>query len=274
MDTSKVWFVRGASKGLGLSFLKKLINFTAKTLLFVVLSNFTHFAFSQEIGDIADNLDVSGAVSITNKGISIIPSLTLGKPAAVFDLSIGKRIRFEPQFRFSLEGKPWSFLFWWRYEVLRTNKLRLNIGSHPAISFKSFPISSNGVSKEITEARRFLAGELNSSYSVMNNINVGIYYLYSYGFEEAVPDNTHYISFKGNISNINLFYDLFLTISPQIYYLKIDENVGYYIASSFRLGKRNFPLSLSSIFNKTIQTDILASPNFLWNVSLNYSFDL
>jgi len=37
---------------------------------------------------------------------------TLGKPAAIFDLSVGnERLAFEPQFRFSLEGKPWSFIF-------------------------------------------------------------------------------------------------------------------------------------------------------------------
>jgi hypothetical protein len=54
---------------------------------------------------------VSGAVSVTNKGISLIPSFTLGRPAAIFDLAVRKGdLGFEPQFRFGLDGKPWSFL--------------------------------------------------------------------------------------------------------------------------------------------------------------------
>jgi hypothetical protein len=61
-------------------------------------------------------------VSVTAKGISTIPSFTLGKPAVIFDVAMGTRkLSFESQFRFSLEGKPWSFLFWWRYKLLTTD---------------------------------------------------------------------------------------------------------------------------------------------------------
>jgi hypothetical protein len=44
-------------------------------------------------------------------------------------MAIGKRKpSFEPQFRFSLEEKPWSFLFWWRYQVLTTHQFQIKIG--------------------------------------------------------------------------------------------------------------------------------------------------
>ena len=66
-----------------------------------------------------------GAVTIQSKGISTIPNLTLGKPALVFDMSVGKKLTFEPQFRFPLEGKPWAMVFWWKYNTLISNKLRL-----------------------------------------------------------------------------------------------------------------------------------------------------
>ena len=62
---------------------------------------------------------ISGAVAVTQNGFSILPMFTLGKPAAIFDLSVGSdRIAFEPQFRFSLEGRPWSFIFWFRYKAV------------------------------------------------------------------------------------------------------------------------------------------------------------
>lgn len=57
------------------------------------------------------SVNVAGTVSVTNNGISIVPALSLDKPATIFNLSVGNRFRFEPEFRFSMEGEPWSFLF-------------------------------------------------------------------------------------------------------------------------------------------------------------------
>jgi hypothetical protein len=80
-------------------------------LLFVLLSLF-HFSFPQKTDSTKIARHIGGAVTVTNNGISLIPNFTLGKPAAIFDLSVGgKKLSFEPQFRFALEGKPWSFIF-------------------------------------------------------------------------------------------------------------------------------------------------------------------
>ena len=78
----------------------------------------------EALGDsIQTTYHISGAASATNNGISLLPMFTLGKPAAIFDLSVGnERLAFEPQFRFSLEGKPWSFIFWFRYKAVNTSR--------------------------------------------------------------------------------------------------------------------------------------------------------
>ena len=66
-------------------------------------------------------------ITVTNKGISTIPNLTLGKPAVLFDFVIGgDRLSFEPSFRFAMEGKPWSFLFWWRYKLVESGKMHFH----------------------------------------------------------------------------------------------------------------------------------------------------
>ena len=89
-------------------------------------------------------------MTVTNNGISFIPSFNLGKPAAIFDLTMGgKKLSFEPQFRFALEGKPWSILFWWRYKLLNTDKFQIGLGAHPALSFSGIiPLLSMVFSKE------------------------------------------------------------------------------------------------------------------------------
>lgn len=63
-----------------------------------------------------------------------------------------------------------------------------------------------------------------------------------------------------------------MRFSPQVYYLNQDKEDGFYITSTLAFTKRRFPLSVMAIFNKTIETDITGSKDFVWNVSLVYSF--
>ncbi len=84
-----------------------------KAVVFVVFLLLTHFSFSQTIDSTKSIGYFGGAVSVTNNGISLVPTFSLGKPAVIFDMVVGKRkLSFEPQLRFALDGKPWSFLFW------------------------------------------------------------------------------------------------------------------------------------------------------------------
>jgi hypothetical protein len=244
-----------------------------KALLFFVLLNPTQFSFSQEIGNTKPINHFGGAASVTNNGISLLPTFSLGKPAAIFDMSVGRKLRFEPQFRFALEGKPWSFIFWWRYELLKTGKFQIAAGAHPAVTFKTVAASTNGVSKEMIAAQRYWAGELSPNYLLAKNISVGSYYLYSHGMEKDAIRNTHFLTLRSNFSNLKLSNQFFMRLTPQFYYLKMDKQDGFYFTSTLTLVRRNVPLSISSIINKTIQTTISASKDFVWNVTLIYSFN-
>ncbi len=243
--------------------------------LFLLLSCFAPFALSQDAESTLASHDVKGAVSMTNKGISTIPSFTLGKPAVVFDMSMGTgKLSFEPTLRFALEGKPWTFLFWWRYKVLEANKFKFIVGAHPALSFKTTSQVTNGVVDEVIVARRFLAGELSSSYSLAQNVSLGTYYLYSRGLETSTTRNTHYVGLNWGLSNPLFSNQVMVSVHPQVYYLQLDENDGFYFTSRFALEKRNSPFSISAIINKTIQTNISEGEDFIWNVSVIYSFDI
>jgi len=242
-----------------------------KILWVLILSMVTHFSFSQKTDSI---FHVRGAVTVTNKGISLVPTFTLGKPAAIFDLSMGKKkLYFEPQLRFALEGKPWSFLFWWRYRLLNKNKMAVTLGAHPAMNFKTEAWSENGVSKNAIVTRRYLAGELVPNYFVSKNISVGLYYLYSHCFDQGTAANTHFLTINSNFSHIKLIDDVYLRFTPQFYYLNQDGKDGFYFTSAFTVARAKFPLSVQSIINKTIQTEVPGSENFVWNISLIYSFN-
>lgn len=245
-----------------------LLRITFLLIAFCFLSN---PAFSQE--DSTEKLDVSGTISVMNEGISTVPSLSLGKPAMIYYLSVGKRFRFEPELRFSLDGEPWSFLFWFRYDLVQNDKFTFRLGAHPAYSFRTVPglLDGSDQSEDVIEARRFLAGDINTYYSVTENLDVWIYYLGGHGFESSVPDQTHYLSLFTSIPDIPLFSDLYLGLRPQIYYLKIDEIDGFYTAAGITLGVKDIPVTVSATINKVIDTEI-NNTDPLWNISLNYSF--
>lgn len=216
---------------------------------------------------------VNGAVTVTNKGISLIPTFTLGKPAAIFDLSLGKkRLFFEPQLRFALEGKPWSFIFWWRYKLVNETKFKMNIGAHPSLVFRTIQTPVNGVTTNVIQAHRYLATELAPSYYVAKNISIGMYYLYSHGLDKGAVGNTHFITINSNLSTINSANQFFIRFNPQLYYLKQDRHDGFYFTAALTLGRRNFPVSAQSIINKSIHSDIPGSRDFVWNTSIIYSF--
>jgi hypothetical protein len=232
-------------------------------------------AFSQETDSSRYPLHVTGAVTITNKGISTIPTFTLGKPALIFDMSLARRkLRFEPQLRFALEGKPWSFLFWWRYPLVETGKFRLRAGAHPALSFKTVLQTTGGVSEKVIVVQRFLAGELSSSYQLTRHVGVGTYYLYSHGLEHNAIQQMHYVGLNPTVSNMALPGQVVLQLHPQVYYLNLDGIDGFYVTSRVVLTKQDFPFVLSAMMNKVLQTRIATSEDFIWNVSLAYAFDL
>ncbi len=226
-------------------------------------------AGAQQIDTTHPRTQVAGAVTITTKGISLIPAFSLGKPAAIVDVAIADgALSFEPQFRFGLNGKPWSFIFWGRYRPLTSGKFRLGVGAHPSVLFRTITDSTSGVPRQTIVVTRYLAGEVNPSYSLATNLHVGVYYLYSHGVEQEAVQNTHFLSARANLTNVRLSDQVFLQFAPQLYYLNMDGRDGFYVNSAVTLGSRSRALAISLMVNKTMRTRIPVGEDLLWNVSL------
>lgn len=150
-----------------LASLKQGKNLFSWVLLFCVCLIFPHASYSQEADTTKQVIDFRGSVSVTNNGFSFIPTSSLGKPATIIELSVGgKRMSFDPQFRFDLDGlKPWSLIFIWRYKLIQTERFQLKPGIHlPAIAFRTRTIEeTNGLEHEEVFSQRFLTPELTAS---------------------------------------------------------------------------------------------------------------
>jgi hypothetical protein len=213
-------------------------------------------------------------LNITNNGFSIIPAFTLGAPAAYLDMRMGnKRMSFEPLFRFSLEGRPWSFVFIYRYKAIIKPKFQLTVGGHlPGLNFVTNTVMINGIEEKLSVTRRFLAAEIIPTYKISNKTSIGLYFLRGHGFQNHGVQNSIFLSLVGNFNKIKLVGKTYVNFSPQVFYLKVDADDGFYVNATTTFGIRGFPLTISSIVNKAIESEIPAKA-FDWNVSLIYTLD-
>jgi hypothetical protein len=231
------------------------------------------FGSNQLMAESKDStMSVKGTFTFTNNGFAIVPAFSLGKPAFLFDLAIAnKRFSFEPQFRYSVNGKPWIFNFNFRYKLLNKGRTYLTIGGYlPALNFVDRVIVVNGVAKEIQTVRRFVSGELIINHRITKNSYAGIYYLQGHGFQSDGPRNIYYLALRASFQKIKLYKAFYAEFNPQLYYLTVNGDRGVYVNETILIGIKNFPLSISSTINKAIHSAIPAQ-DFDWNVSVNYS---
>ena len=245
-----------------------------KKIFILTLFLFVNLIEAQD-GSNDKEIVISGKINLTNNGFSFIPLFSLGKPATTINLSVGgKRLSFDPQFRFDLDGmQPWSFLFIWHYKLIKKERFQLRLGSYfPAYAFTELDYSRNSRSVKILTPQRFFIWTTNLNYVINKNISVGLFYLNGKGLEKV--DQTkqgNFISLRSYVQNINLSKSFNLSFNPEIYFLKIDSNQGYYVAQTFAIRYSKLPFSISTTMNKAINSNINAK-SFDWNIGFNYNF--
>ncbi len=220
-------------------------------------------------------LIIRGNLGITNNGISIIPTFALNKPAfnAIYSFSRGGRWSFDPDLRMTFDLRKGGAIFWLHYKMINSGKFRLNLGAHPALNFATRSVTENTKTWNITQSRRFVATEVFPHYFVNEKLIFGVYYLKGFGLQKDGPMDTHFIALNSTISNIPLFGKFKLALNPQVYYLKLDREDGFYFSSNITLSKPQSPFALASTMNKEIKTNITGSRDFAWNLTLQYHFN-
>jgi len=241
--------------------------------LLIVGISYTLYA-QEKNSAIAKISSFGGAVTIQSKGISTIPNLTLGNPAAVFDLKVGRKLTVEPQFRFSLDGKPWAMVFWWRYYGSIGDKFRVTFHTNYSLSYKSITnYTSPGIPQEIFRTTRYLVGAISPDFQVNKYMCLGMYLFYNCGLETFITRNTYMVSFTPTFSNIPTTKNITGRVAPEISFLKMDNNDGVFFNSRFLISKKNYPLSISGLINKPLKSNIPSEYDFLCNLVLTYTFN-
>ena len=104
-------------------------------LLVLAAASVAHPASSQAVDTAGSRTEVTWAINIANRGISAIPTATLDKPTATVDMSIRRGgFSADPQFRFGVDGTPWSFVFGGRYRLVDRQRFGVSVGAHPVLA--------------------------------------------------------------------------------------------------------------------------------------------
>lgn len=241
---------------------------------FLILFLFISLGVLAQTDTIPSEFHFSGNVGITNNGISIIPTFSLKAPAfnTTLFFSKGGKFSIDPDLRLTFDGRKGGAMVWFRYKLLNDNKFKLTVGAHPAFNFALKTITENNKTWEITQARRFWATELAPTYFFNNHFALGVYYLNGHGLQDDGPISTHYINLNTSFMGIPLGGSYVFNFNPQLYYLQVDKEDGFYLSGGAGLVNKKSPISLMGSYNKEIRSNITGSKNFDWNVTLSYRF--
>jgi hypothetical protein len=208
--------------------------------------------------------------SVTNNGISLLPTFSLGKPAGIVEMSMGRRFSFDPQYRFSLDGKPWSVIWWFRYKFFDRPRFRLQAGAHPAMIFRSIAIATTG--RQTFEAQRYLAAEVAPSWIINRKLTVGLYYLTSRGLKESATRHTHFVTINARVSHLKIGGGMELRFDPQLYFLSMDGNGGWFASTVVTVSHPRSPVYLQSVQNFRLSGMVPGAKPYVWNLSLVHLF--
>lgn len=243
------------------------------TLLLFLFCSF--LAFSQKKDSLQEKHDpliASGNIQVTNNGISLFPNLMLGKPAAIINLSVGKKsIFFEPELRWRLNGDPWSYIFWLRYRPKRKEHYSWHIGVHPSYVLRVSQVVVNGKTENRWISQRYFAAEFVPVWHHSPKFSLALHLLASKGLDVYAIQKSIYLSIQPRFPIIKLSKHYNLGFFPQLFYLNLDNKKGIYYSQMLSFNRKNLPIYLTTNFTYKMKSTI-SGDRVVWNVGLNYRF--
>lgn len=241
-----------------------------KTLLLFLFCNTAIFAQKADSVKKTEPLQASANIQITNNGVSLFPNLMLGKPAAIINLTVGKKhIFFEPELRWRLNGEPWSYIFWLRYRPKRTEHFSWHVGGHPSYVVRPSQVTINGKTENRWISQRYFAAEFVPVWHQSPKFSLGLHLLASKGLDSYAIKKSTYVSIQPRFPNIGISKNYYLGFFPQVFHLTLDNKKGVYYSQMLSFNRKKLPVYVSSIFTYKIKSTI-AGDNVVWNVGLNY----
>lgn len=252
-------------------------NTKRKTKWFVCCPLFLGMYFMS--AQVADNSDLmglrfSGVLKINTNGIATVPAFSLGEPAVVGVLSVNKqRFGLDQYIAFSIDGKPWFLESYFNYKLIDKSKFDFTTSAMWGIGYSHPEVILEGTPQTIAKAERYAFLVFSSTYTLTEKISISSATYHGYGFPELSIRWANFVSLVGNITSLKMGKSLYYSLFPQLLYINLDYRTdAFFIAGTFGVGHRKWPLFLSTQISQVLAGNLSPSPGFKWNVGLTYHF--
>ncbi|HLN56190.1 MAG TPA: hypothetical protein VK207_09370 [Bacteroidales bacterium] len=240
-----------------------------KQLFFLLLYLFFTSAFASEVPDSTKSLSAAATFSINSNGIASIPAFSLGKPAIIAALNLGKgRFSYDPVLAYSTDMKPWFIDSWLHYKIISKPNFELRAG----FNFSNFFTHVTLNEQDIIKGERYWAGAVEGFWKTSSRNVLSLMYWSDNGMDPGSISG-HYVSLENGISNLQIGKSFLFGAGLQLFMVSYDgPNDGVFVSPKLSMGIRNKPVLAFFQATQVLVSNIEPDPGFRWNVGMAYSF--
>jgi hypothetical protein len=199
-------------------------------VVFMILATFLPaVAWAQE--ETGKTVEVSGEVSCVNNGVAPVPSFSLGKPACVVFVTIGKGPwSYSFDYAADLHGRSWFLDNWAKYTFNHEGQTKFRVGVDVSVFFTPLTVVVNGgEEEEINEGQRYFAFEGALTHAFSEKLSGEAMYWYSRGSEEKRTVRGHFL-------NLSMTYKTGrLRLTPSVFGISFTDSQGVFAALMMKL---------------------------------------
>jgi hypothetical protein len=219
-------------------------------------------------------LRAAATFSLNSNGIATVPAFSLGKPAAIASVSVGKGwFSYDPTLGYSLDGHPWFIDNWLHVKLVNRPGFELRTGMNVS-TFCGRYTSPEG---DFYRVERYFTFELAGIFRFSDNMSLLAQYWNDRGQEDWSLKG-HFVSATFEKADMKVGKHILFTAALQLFYIDYnsndnsnDNNDGLFVAPRVAFSVRNFPVSIFSQAVQAISSNIEPFPGFNINVGIAYT---
>jgi hypothetical protein len=241
---------------------------TIKTFCLVLFFHSSAINASENTDSTHSKLKAGATFSLNSNGISSVPAFSLGKPAAMAAVSVGKGwFSYDPTLGYALDGHPWFIDNWLHVKLVNRPAFELRTGMNISSYCGKYTVEEG----EFLRVERYFTYELAGTFRFAGNTSLLLQYWNDRG-QENWSIKGHFVNGVVEKTDMPLGNHVLFTAALQLFYINYTENNdGFFVAPRVAFSVRNFPVSIFSQVVQAIASNIEPFPGFNINVGIGYT---
>lgn len=242
-------------------------------IIFIVFPLITPntFAWGNADSTKLKKLQAGAIFSLNSNGISSVPAFSLGKPALMATVAVGRGwFSYDPTLGYSLDGNPWFIDNWLHVKLISRPKFELRTGMNISTYCSKYKVQEIQ-GGELYGVERYFTYELATTFRFTRHTSLLTQYWNDRG-QEDWSIKGHFLSATIERTEIPLGKHILCSAALQLFYINyFGKNDGLFVAPRVALSARNFPVSIFSQVVQAITSNIKPFPGFNINVGIGYT---